>query len=162
MPSSDSKNDALRLNKSLRMLCRANEHLGHACAENQDLYLTDFRALLLIRSAQEEGRSITAGELASNLSLSSGAVTYLVERLSQSGHVQREVDPQDRRKVLLVPTELGIQSVNNFQDPLNETLRQVLQDVAPEKLAATLDVLERVNSAVQAHTVGIRAGGQSN
>ncbi|WP_420176265.1 MarR family winged helix-turn-helix transcriptional regulator [Luteococcus sp. OSA5] len=162
MPSSEFKNDAHHLHKSLRMLCSANEHLGHACAENQDLYLTDFRALLLIREAQEEGRSLTAGELATSLSLSSGAVTYLVERLSQSGHVSRDVDPQDRRKVLLQPTTLGIQVANNYYVPLHQTLSQVLQDLSPEDVATALSVLDRVNSAVQAHTVGVRAGGASS
>lgn len=161
VPSSDKKPEVQQLGRLLQQLVQSHEHLSHACAENQGLYLTDFRALQLIWAAQLEDRHLTAGELASHLHLSSGAVTYLVERLSQSGHVTREADPKDRRKVLLKLSETGIQSAENFSGPLKATLGSVLSDMDPQAVADVLTVLERVNQGIQAHTIGMRAGGTS-
>ena len=44
-----------------------------------------------------------AGRLAELTGLTTGAVTGVVDRLEKSGFVHREVDPADRRKVIVVP-----------------------------------------------------------
>jgi DNA-binding MarR family transcriptional regulator len=44
-----------------------------------------------------------AGRLAELTGLTTGAVTGVVDRLEKGGFVRREVDPADRRKVILVP-----------------------------------------------------------
>jgi DNA-binding MarR family transcriptional regulator len=44
-----------------------------------------------------------AGRLAELTDLTTGAVTGVVDRLEKGGFVRREVDPADRRKVIIVP-----------------------------------------------------------
>ena len=44
-----------------------------------------------------------AGRLAELTGLTTGAVTGVVDRLEKGGFVHREVDPADRRKVIVVP-----------------------------------------------------------
>jgi len=44
-----------------------------------------------------------AGRLAELTGLTTGGVTGLVDRLEQGGFVRREVDPRDRRKVIISP-----------------------------------------------------------
>jgi DNA-binding MarR family transcriptional regulator len=44
-----------------------------------------------------------AGRLAELTGLTTGAVTGVVDRLEKGGFVRREVDPADRRKVIVVP-----------------------------------------------------------
>jgi DNA-binding MarR family transcriptional regulator len=50
---------------------------------------------------------VTAGVIAEHTGLTTGAVTGLVDRLEKSGHLQRDRDPDDRRKVVvrLLPNE---------------------------------------------------------
>ncbi len=152
----ESSPHVLQLTRELRRLCGASEHLSHAYAEERGIYLTDFRALLLIRVAEFEKRSLTAGELASCLNLSSGAVTYLVERLFQSGHVTRETDPQDRRKVLLSTSKKGVNAVDAFFDPLYTVLREATKDVIPEEAERTIALLSGISTAIHAHTDEVR------
>jgi DNA-binding MarR family transcriptional regulator len=45
--------------------------------------------------------SMTAGELAKRLSLTTGAVTNLIDRMEKSGFLKRVFAPQDRRKVFV-------------------------------------------------------------
>jgi DNA-binding MarR family transcriptional regulator len=44
-----------------------------------------------------------AGRLAELTNLTTGAVTGVVDRLEKGGFVRRDVDPADRRKVIVVP-----------------------------------------------------------
>jgi len=44
-----------------------------------------------------------AGRLAELTGLTTGAVTGVIDRLEKGGFVRREVDPADRRKVIVVP-----------------------------------------------------------
>jgi DNA-binding transcriptional ArsR family regulator len=44
-----------------------------------------------------------AGRLAELTGLTTGAVTGLVDRLEEGGFVRRELDPDDRRKVIVAP-----------------------------------------------------------
>jgi MarR family transcriptional regulator, organic hydroperoxide resistance regulator len=57
--------------------------------------------LLHILVAESAGAPLTSGELRHKMGLSAAAITYLVERMINSGHVQRDSEPDDRRKVIL-------------------------------------------------------------
>lgn len=50
---------------------------------------------------------LSAGHLAESMGLSSGAMTNRLDRLEQAGMVRRLDDPNDRRAVLVEPTEAG-------------------------------------------------------
>ena len=50
---------------------------------------------------------LSAGELAEGMGLSSGAMTNRLDRLEAAGLVRRLPDPDDRRGVLIEPTEAG-------------------------------------------------------
>jgi DNA-binding MarR family transcriptional regulator len=86
-------------------LIRANQVLTDLVDERACQYLginrSDGRALDVI---DQRGR-VTAGELARELRMSTGAVTTLVDRLERAGLARRVPDPADRRRVLIEPTE---------------------------------------------------------
>src|SRR5512132_396334 len=50
---------------------------------------------------------VSAGKLATELRLSSGAMTNRLDRMESAGLVRRVADPNDRRGTLIEPTELG-------------------------------------------------------
>jgi len=50
---------------------------------------------------------LSAGEVAEDLGLSSGAMTNRLDRLEQAGLIRRLPDPDDRRGVIVEPTEAG-------------------------------------------------------
>lgn len=74
--------------------------LDEQAAEYLGVNTTDSRAIDLIDQA---GR-ITAGDLARELRLSTGAVTAIVDRLEKAGYARRVADPDDRRRVLIEVT----------------------------------------------------------
>lgn len=71
----------------------------------QGMELWELEILCAIR--RSEG-AITMGELQDIAQLTSGAITNRIARLEREGHVRRDVDPDDRRQVLVTITPSGV------------------------------------------------------
>jgi DNA-binding MarR family transcriptional regulator len=76
----------------------------------------------------EEQGSMTAGELARESRLTTGAITAVIDRLEEAGLARRVRDPADRRRVRVVPTpdayelatELMVEPMITMWRPLRE------------------------------------------
>lgn len=132
----------------VRDIAVASEQIGTAFASTQDLHSTDFRALTLIYQAENAGKPLSPTRLAQALSLSHGAVTYVVDRLTASGHVWRDADPADGRRVVLRIAGHGREVAGNFFGPLGEAHSHTLSAFSAEELAVALRVLTDVSAAL--------------
>jgi DNA-binding MarR family transcriptional regulator len=103
-------------------LIRRNQVLTQMLDEAAALYLgintTDGRAIDVIDQA---GR-ITAGDLARELRLSTGAVTTIVDRLEQAGYARRVADAGDRRRVLIEVTAKVHRMSEDIYGPPSEAI----------------------------------------
>lgn len=75
-------------------------------AERLSLNATDHKCLDMIWRCHETsqgGECMTPGQLARETKLTTGAVTGVLDRLEQAGYVQREHDPEDRRRIIVRP-----------------------------------------------------------
>lgn len=140
----------------IRALTTSFDRLGQAWAERHGIYQTDFRALLLIAGRGEDEVAMTAGELASALGLSSGTVTYLVERLTQSGYVRRAIDPCDRRKVRLVATQRGTDLVQSHSLPVCDAIRNALAGQDEGAMTQVHSLLTGVTAGLDMATARLR------
>ncbi|WP_220188137.1 MarR family winged helix-turn-helix transcriptional regulator, partial [Pseudonocardia pini] len=82
--------------------------------------------------------------------LTTGAITGLVDRLVRSGHVRREPDSADRRRVRLVCREPGREVAAELLSTLADQADRVVSRLSPEELA----VVDRFMAEVAAATVG--------
>ncbi len=82
----------------------------------------------------QEG-AMTAGRLAELTGLTTGAVTGIIDRLEKQGMVKRESDPDDRRKVLVVPLmENAFKRLAPVFEPLREDLEAYFDPYSNEEL----------------------------
>lgn len=109
-------------------------HQRHA--EMLALSSNELRGLELVAA---EGET-TAGRLASGLRLTTGAVTGILDRLERRGLVRRRQDPEDRRRVLVVPGEGTPAQLAGMPDPLAAAVGDLVA-VAPAAQLATVDRL---------------------
>src|SRR5689334_13371002 len=72
--------------------------LSQTVAERVGLSTTELLAMDLI---SRDG-AVTAGQLATHLHLTTGAITGLIDRLERGGYAKRRSDKADRRRVLVV------------------------------------------------------------
>jgi DNA-binding MarR family transcriptional regulator len=86
-------------------------------AANHGLHQTDVEALTRLMVAEERCEPMTAGRLAMELGLTTGAITFLLDRLERAEHIIRERDPADRRKILLRYSARGRAVAEEFFGP---------------------------------------------
>ena len=112
--------------------------LGAASEFNEDLAKklklsrTDMRCLELI------GRlgPLTAGRLAEESGLTTGAVTFILDRLEEAGMVTRRRDTEDRRRVWVEIVPAAQERLQCLQQPVAEEMRQVAQRFKADELAS--------------------------
>lgn len=126
------------------------DQIGHHFAGLHALTANDFRALLHVTVAENAGEPLTAGELRKRMSMSGAAITYLVERMITSGHLLRDSDPADRRKVMLGVSDHGTDVARDFFMPLNDHMRNAMADLSDDDLAAAHRVFAALAEAMGA------------
>lgn len=141
----------------VQVLALASDRIGTAFASQHDLHTTDFRALTAIHRAERAGQPLTARQLADQLQVSPAAVTYLVDRLTASGHVQREADPADGRRVLLRFAPHGREVAGAFFGPLGHAHSAAMESYTPDELRTCLRFLRDVNGALGDFDASLRA-----
>lgn len=134
-----------------------SDQIGRAFAGVHQLSATDFRALVHVMVAENAGTPLTAGELRTRMGLSGAAITYLVERMIESGHLQRDSDPADRRKVILRYAEHGIEVGRAFFTPLATHTHRALAGLPDRDLAAAHRVFTAVLEAMTAFRADLRS-----
>lgn len=77
---------------------------------------------------------LTAGELADKTGLSTGTITALIDRLEKIGYARREKDPNDRRRVIIVPTYDDREEIKNAYQPLDTAMRHLAQEYSESEL----------------------------
>ncbi|MBC3841332.1 MarR family transcriptional regulator [Streptacidiphilus sp. 4-A2] len=83
----------------------------------------------LIRT--EPDHRLSAGQLMTQLQLTSGAITNRVAGLERNGLVTREVDPKDRRSVLVTLTPAGARRAHEVFATKTSTEYALLAPLSP-------------------------------
>lgn len=89
------------MSADMRAITAQSDRIGRHFARQNNVSGTDFHALLHIMVAETAGTPLTPAQLRQRMDVSPAAITYLVDRMIDAGHIRREPDPQDRRKTLL-------------------------------------------------------------
>ncbi len=138
-----------QVSADLRVLTAESEQIGRLFAVAHDVRPADFRALLHVMVAETTGRAITSGELRERMGLSGAAITYLVDRMTAAGHITRQSDPADRRKVILRYSEPGLDTARAFFAPLGGHIQTAMADLPDRDLAAALRVFAGLIDAMR-------------
>jgi MarR family transcriptional regulator, 2-MHQ and catechol-resistance regulon repressor len=100
---------------------------------------------VLLRISRADGGQVTMSELASAVSLTTGGVTRLADRLERDGLVERRSCPTDRRVVHLSLTPAGTATLAAALEHHLESLqRRVISRVDPDALGVVDAVLDEL------------------
>jgi DNA-binding MarR family transcriptional regulator len=99
---------------------------------------TDLRCLDVL---DQEGPT-TAGRLAELMGLTTGATTALIDRLEESGFVQRTRDPDDRRRIYVEVTRAAQERAWPYYEPLFRLSAELYGRYTVAQLEIVLDFLE--------------------
>lgn len=132
----------------LRTLTASSDRIARMFAGMHNISNNDLDALLHIIVADLAGEPLTAGELRERLGVTAAAVTYLVGRMIESGHLRRETHPRDRRKVILRYSDSGLAVARDFFDPLGACFRAAMAHLPDEDLVAARRVFAALKTAM--------------
>lgn len=156
--TTDLRDDVMRLTQ--RLVVEGTKFISAFAAIHQ-LHHTDTEALGLVLVAQEAGRPMTAGALAAELGLTTGATTAVVDRLERAGHLSRVRHERDRRKVLLQHSPGGRALANDFFDPIKRRSDLVMDQFSPSELDIVRRYLTTVGAAMATYREELAAPSQS-
>ncbi len=123
-----------------------------AVARRMGLGASEMAALEHLQAAGE----LTPGRLGEMLSMTSGAVTALVDRMEAAGYVERGPNPRDRRSSLLRPTALGTEEGAKHLRPLAAEMRRIIGNLSEEERATVGKFLGGVTDAILRQTSSMR------
>jgi DNA-binding MarR family transcriptional regulator len=152
VPQPDSSNDRYdeyqAISSNLRDLAFTFAGLSTALASRLNLNRNDLRALDILI----EHRGMTAGHLASQLKLTTGAITGVIDRLEQAGHAVRMHDDEDRRKVVVRATRKAVESRDEALSPMRVDLGQILNQYSEDELEVIQNFLDKAGHLLAHHT----------
>ena len=142
---------------AIRAVGAVSDRLGRVFARGNGVTNNELGALRHIIVSEHEGRPLSSGELGRRLDLSSSAITYVVDRLIAAGHVRRDADQADRRRVILRYSEHGRSVANEFFGPLGAHMHTAMRDMPDSDLDAAERVLDAVHRAITAYYEELRS-----
>lgn len=92
---------------------------------------------------------MTAGELGKKTGLSTGSVTALIDRLEKAGYVMRKKDPEDKRRVIIVPLTAGKANVKKLFSSLSQSTISLCRQYKEEELQLIFDFLGKATDMME-------------
>ena len=129
-----------------------------AVAARLGLNVTDIKCYSLIRQMGP----MTAGELAEQTGLTTGAITGVIDRLEKEGLVQRGRDSADRRRVIIQQVENPAheKAMMELYAPLGSAITALVNSYSAEERAVTEDFLTKATAILEESTHQLRQDGR--
>jgi DNA-binding MarR family transcriptional regulator len=122
-------------------------------AERLGVNRTDLHCLNTIENAG----GLTAGELARETGLTTGAVTGVIDRLERAGYARRVPDPEDRRRVKVEVTPKFYERADKIWGPLAADWVRTLSDgFTADQLERVIEFLRATNQLGRKHMERVR------
>ncbi len=100
---------------------------------------------MLILELLQHKPSCIMSELASSLSITTSAVTGLIDRMERAGLVRRVRDPDDRRAIHIEATPKGAAMIREVLRQKERNFRQVLERLPAPRRRSYLRLLEDIH-----------------
>ncbi|MCC3317233.1 MarR family winged helix-turn-helix transcriptional regulator [Nocardia africana] len=116
---------------------------------------TDRRALEIVLADDE--KSITPKMLAERLGITAAGVTIMLNRLEKQGYISRSLHPTDRRRVIVMATELAAYRIQQIVVPMIvESYKMLLNWYDSTELEIIADFLTRAGELQKIHRQRLR------
>lgn len=135
------------LSQATRRLDVALSNLHVALARRLGVSQPELAAITHVGAAGDLGPT----ELARRLDLTTGAVTALVDRLAERGHLVREAYPGDRRRLQIHLTPHAVDEVMHHVMPLADDIRALAGTFTDEERRAIGRFLEGLTAIIERH-----------
>jgi len=153
-PASNKKSKLIdELIGEFRVSGNQDDAFDNLAARRLGVNETDLHCLNII----ENSGGLTAGELAEQAGLTTGAVTGVVDRLERAGFARRASDPEDRRRVKLEVTPKFYARADKIWGPVaRDWATELGKRFTAEELERVIEFLQATNELGRRHLDRLR------
>jgi len=108
----------------------------------------------LLAQLERAPKGMTLGEVSRRMMVSNGNITGLVERLVESGHLERWPLPTDRRVQVIALTAAGRADFARMAEAHEGWIAEMFEGLSPKDVSMLLKLLERLKASVHANDSG--------
>ena len=126
---------------SVRSFTDAMDRMHGGIRSDMDMNATDLAALRMLIVREQRGEWVSPHEIARWLAISTASTTKLLDRLSESGHVERRPHPHDRRARIVAITEHARREFYRRFGERMVRMRESMADYSDDELRAVIRFL---------------------
>ncbi|MGJ7913346.1 MarR family winged helix-turn-helix transcriptional regulator [Neobacillus sp. LXY-1] len=120
-----------------------HEKIKEEIAKN-NFSITEFSVLEVL---YQKGKQ-TIQQIGSSILISSGSMTYVIDKLEQRGLLSRNACPEDRRVIHVVLTDDGNKLMNEIMPKYNEFVHQLFDSLNADEAEILVHLLKKVRNKV--------------
>jgi DNA-binding MarR family transcriptional regulator len=139
--------------EDMRLCDLSKDVADQAVAERLGLNRTDARCLAII----DRHGGVTAGRLAAESGLTSGATTTVLDRLERAGLARRVAHPEDRRRVLVESTSDARERLAALEAPLTQATARQLERYTADQIGLLRDFMHDIRRLYDEQAAALRA-----
>ncbi|MFC8683277.1 MarR family winged helix-turn-helix transcriptional regulator [Microbacterium ureisolvens] len=148
VPQTDHEHAVMRVLTSIRAVSDAMERMHSGMKGDMDMNASDVAALRMLIVRERQDRSVSPRDIARHLRISTASTTKLLDRLSDSGHVERRPHPTDRRGLVVVLTDSARQTFFRVFGGHLRAMREVAMQYDEDELAVIARFLDDLSGAM--------------
>lgn len=138
----------MRVLQAIRAFSDAMDRMHSGMKGDMEMNSTDLAALRMLIMREQRGQDVSPHDVARHLRISTASTTKLLDRLSESGHVQRQAHPRDKRSRIVVLTEVSRREFfKNFGATL-AAMRGVAENYREDELQVIARFMSEVSAAI--------------
>lgn len=134
---------------ALRRILRATELNSRLLASQTGLTSSQF---IILQIVARHGK-VLPSTVAKSARLTQATVTSLVDKLERNGHVRRQRDTEDRRRIWIEITAAGQKALAASPDFLQDRFQAAFKKLEAWEQAMIIAALERVSAMLDAATL---------
>jgi DNA-binding MarR family transcriptional regulator len=138
--------------REFRVSGNQDDAFDNLAAQRLGVNETDLHCLNIIENAG----GVTAGELAAQSGLTTGAVTGVIDRLEKKGFARRVPDPADRRRVKVEVTKAFYSRAAKIWGPVAADWASSLERFSGDEIAGFHEFLRTTNEITRRHLDRLR------
>lgn len=111
-----------------------------------NLSITEFSVLEVL--FHNKGKQ-TIQQIGKSVLITSGSMTYIIDKLEQKGFLKRSACPDDRRAIHVTLTDAGFEIMNKIMPEHEDFVDRVFDSLTSNEVDTLVDFLKRVKEKVE-------------
>lgn len=131
-------------NLTFNLLARCQEK-ENRLAEAHNLLEAEFKCFRIMSSEE----SLNNKDIAKRMKLSPGRVTRIMDGLVEKGYMEREIDKDDRRNMIITLSRKGKILAHKINGAYVKIHQEILQDIDTSQHKSLIKAMEHLHAAVE-------------